>query len=273
MPDLPKGPNCIVIYVELSNHVALGPNDKMSDILVVDDEIGIREILNETLSDEGYGVLLAKDAAAARELIKKKPDLVLLDIWMPDTDGISLLKEWTATGSFSIPVITMSGHATLDIAVEAAKIGAVACLEKPFSVKRLLESVKAALEAASSEPKIGEKQLNPMRRGTVNGATDFQHGHTAPLAAGAPRAFNAPSTDDSGENFFEDVDFDAPLRDARDQFERKYFKRLLVREKYSMTRVAFHAGLERTHLYRKLKNLGLEIGKGGKAKDEIFPEE
>ena len=89
--------------------------------MVVDDEIGIRELLSEILSDEGYGVLLAENASAARSAMTQHPDLVLLDIWMPDNDGVSLLKEWNATGQLNVPVIMMSGHATLDTAVEATK--------------------------------------------------------------------------------------------------------------------------------------------------------
>ena len=80
----------------------------MAVILVVDDEIGIRELLSEILSDEGYGVLLAENASAARSAMTQHPDLVLLDIWMPDNDGVSLLKEWNATGQLNVPVIMMS---------------------------------------------------------------------------------------------------------------------------------------------------------------------
>ena len=83
----------------------------MAVILVVDDEIGIRELLSEILSDEGYGVLLAENASAARSAMTQHPDLVLLDIWMPDNDGVALLKEWNATGQLNVPVIMMSGHA------------------------------------------------------------------------------------------------------------------------------------------------------------------
>ena len=109
----------------------------MAVILVVDDEIGIRELLSEILSDEGYGVLLAENASAARSAMTQHPDLVLLDIWMPDNDGVSLLKEWNATGQLNVPVIMMSGHATLDTAVEATKFGAVDFLEKPIEAEKL----------------------------------------------------------------------------------------------------------------------------------------
>lgn len=97
----------------------------MAQILVVDDEIGIRELLSEILADEGHTVWLAENAGAARKIrSEKRPDLVLLDIWMPDTDGISLLKEWSASGLLTMPVVMMSGHGTIDTAVEATRIGA-----------------------------------------------------------------------------------------------------------------------------------------------------
>ena len=127
----------------------------MAVILVVDDEIGIRELLSEILSDEGYGVLLAENASAARSAMTQHPDLVLLDFWMPDNDGVSLLKEWNATGQLNVPVIMMSGHATLDTAVEATKFGAVDFLEKPIALSRLISSVKEALAKSPREPKIG----------------------------------------------------------------------------------------------------------------------
>ena len=104
----------------------------MANILVVDDELGIRDLLFEILNDEGHAVELAENAAQARAArVKARPDLVLLDIWMPDTDGVSLLKEWSAAGLLNMPVIMMSGHATIDTAVEATRIGAQAFLEKP----------------------------------------------------------------------------------------------------------------------------------------------
>ncbi len=118
----------------------------MSQILVVDDEIGIRELLSEILRDEGYDVVLAENAAVARASREAgRPDLVLLDIWMPDSDGITLLKEWVAGGKLTMPVIMMSGHGTIDTAVEATKIGAMDFLEKPIALQKLLSSVKRAL--------------------------------------------------------------------------------------------------------------------------------
>jgi len=118
----------------------------MSQILVVDDEMGIRELLSEILRDEGYDVALAGSAAAARAAREAgRPDLVLLDIWMPDSDGITLLKEWAGSGKLTMPVIMMSGHGTIDTAVEATKIGAMDFLEKPIALQKLLAAVKRAL--------------------------------------------------------------------------------------------------------------------------------
>ena len=118
----------------------------MAQILVVDDEIGIRELLSEILADEGHQVMLAENAAAARRLrTAQRPDLVLLDIWMPDTDGITLLKEWAANGQLTMPVVMMSGHGTIETAVEATRIGALDYLEKPIALQRLLATVKRAL--------------------------------------------------------------------------------------------------------------------------------
>ena len=119
----------------------------MAIILVVDDEVGIRELLSEILIDEGYDVRLAEHATAARHVRSElRPDLVLLDIWMPDTDGISLLKEWHAAGHLNMPVVMMSGHGTIDTAVEATRFGAFDFLEKPIALQKLLSTVQKALK-------------------------------------------------------------------------------------------------------------------------------
>lgn len=119
----------------------------MAQILIVDDEVGIRELLSEILTDEGHDVRVAEDAASARAARDvARPDLVLLDIWMPDTDGITLLKEWAAGGQLSMPVIMMSGHGTIDTAVEATRIGATEFLEKPIGMQKLMAAVSRALE-------------------------------------------------------------------------------------------------------------------------------
>src|SRR3954463_16440651 len=128
----------------------------MASILVVDDEVGIRELLSEILADEGHQVTLAESASHARRVRERaRPDLVLLDIWMPDTDGITLLKEWATSGQLTMPVVMMSGHGTIETAVEATRIGALDFLEKPIALQRLLATVKRALrnpEAAPAPP-------------------------------------------------------------------------------------------------------------------------
>lgn len=220
----------------------------MATILVVDDEIGIRELLSEILSDEGHAVLTAENASVARRLrAAEPPDLVLLDIWMPDTDGVTLLKEWASNGQLTMPVIMMSGHATIDTAVEATRFGALDFLEKPIALARLLAAVKGGLERG--------RMMRNLR--------------AAPALAAARSAESANGVDGArvrtvslGEST--GVSLDQPLREARDQFERVYFEYHLARENYSMTRVADRAGLERTHLYRKLKQLGVELGRGGR---------
>jgi DNA-binding NtrC family response regulator len=128
----------------------------MSQILVVDDEIGIRELLSEILVDEGHTVWLAENAARARALRGAgRPDLVLLDIWMPDTDGITLLKEWAVNGQLTMPVVMMSGHGTIETAVEATRIGAIDFLEKPIALQKLLATVKRALRNGGGQVQTG----------------------------------------------------------------------------------------------------------------------
>ncbi|MDO4997133.1 MAG: sigma-54 dependent transcriptional regulator [Neisseria sp.] len=125
---------------------------RSSDILIVDDEIGIRDVLSDTLQDEGYTVCLAENAEEARQLRNQtRPAMVLLDIWMPDCDGITLLKEWANNGQLTMPVVMMSGHASIDTAVEATKIGALDFLEKPITLKKLLSTVERALKVSESQ--------------------------------------------------------------------------------------------------------------------------
>ncbi|MCY4469491.1 MAG: sigma-54 dependent transcriptional regulator [Thiotrichales bacterium] len=120
-----------------------------SSILVVDDEPGILALIKDILEDEGYEAEVAEDAEAARASRRnRRPDLILLDIWMPDSDGISLLREWAKSGAGDVPVIMMSGHGTIETAVEATRLGAYDFLEKPLSTAKLLLAVRRALEAA-----------------------------------------------------------------------------------------------------------------------------
>jgi two-component system, NtrC family, nitrogen regulation response regulator NtrX len=411
----------------------------MAQILIVDDEVGIRELLSEILADEGHQVLLAESAGAARRIREQqRPDLVLLDIWMPDTDGITLLKEWAATGQLTMPVVMMSGHGTIETAVEATRIGALDFLEKPIALQRLLATVKRALrnqEAAAPReislatlgrsPTLAEakKRLAQVAQTAAPLMLRGERGMRAELfarllaAPGAPFIAGAPllaepttelltratggilfiqdlarldrneqrsldfllSRSDKHKarvvsfssvdartlaerhefdlelvarlaqvtlklpalrDFAEDVpdlaalmlaqlvearacpprrmsvaalnamrhhpwpgnlaelesvvmdlahtaldeevglsdvervlstrsdapetpelSFDRPYREAREAFERVYFERLLGREQGSMSRVAERSGLERTHLYRKLRALGLPVGR------------
>src|SRR4029453_14128277 len=125
----------------------------MATILVVDDELGIRALLSEILAEEGHTIELAENAAQARACRERiRPDLVLLDIWMPDVDGITLLKEWASTAQLTMPVIMMSGYGAIDTAVEATKYGAMAFLEKPITLQKLLRAVEQGLVKPPARP-------------------------------------------------------------------------------------------------------------------------
>ena len=155
----------------------------MAQILVVDDEVGIRELLSEILEDEGHQVALAESAGDARRLRERaRPDLVLLDIWMPDTDGITLLKEWAASGQLTMPVVMMSGHATIETAVEATRIGALDFLEKPIALQRLLATVKRALRNPEATP-APQLTLAAIGRSGALADTKKRLGQLAQLAA------------------------------------------------------------------------------------------
>ncbi len=123
-----------------------------AQVLVVDDESDIRDLISDILSDESYGVTVAANAAEARKArADAKFDLILLDIWMPDTDGITLLREWSEAGDLNCPVVVMSGHGTVDTAVEATRLGAFDFVEKPLSLAKLLRTVESALDSVSSQ--------------------------------------------------------------------------------------------------------------------------
>lgn len=210
------------------------------EILIVDDEIGIRELLSEILFDEGYRIHLAENAQQAREFrTRKEPDLVLLDIWMPETDGLTLLKEWAIQGLLTMPVIMMSGHGTVETAMEATRIGAMDFLEKPIALQKLLNAVAKA----ATQPRITDKP-------TALPASEATPEKTETTSATIPETW-----------------LDMPLRSAREQFESAYFSHHLRVESGNITRVAEKVGLERTHLYRKLKQLGIKFPKreGGDA--------
>lgn len=129
-------------------------------VLVVDDEEDIRALIKEILADESYGVTAAANAEEARNArAGQKFDLILLDIWMPDTDGITLLREWSEGGELNCPVVIMSGHGTVDAAVEATRLGAFDFVEKPLSLAKLLRTVEAALESAGKQSRAARNLL------------------------------------------------------------------------------------------------------------------
>ncbi|MBA0902790.1 MAG: response regulator [Candidatus Nitrotoga sp.] len=211
----------------------------MKKILVVDDEVGIRELLSEILFDEGYDVHVAESAIEARAFRNQQtPDLVLLDIWMPDTDGITLLKEWGTQGLLTMPVIMMSGHGTIETALEATRIGATDFLEKPIALQKLLAAVTKAIQ---------KKPVPRASEGAVEVSTLVSQG-------GSPTASQRAETNLS-------LSLDLPLREARENFDSLYFNYHMDKEGGNVARVAKNAGLERTHLYRKLKQLDIRFAK------------
>jgi DNA-binding NtrC family response regulator len=238
----------------------------MADILIVDDEIGVRELLSEVLQDEGYSVSLAENAAQATDLhLSKRHDLVLLDIWMPDMDGVSLLKEWAAHQRLTAPVIMMSGHATIETAVEATRIGAIDFLEKPIALTKLLQTIESALARQQKKPvaqlvvSAYELTRDPETEYSTHEVQSQPSEGAAQAATAAPTGLPATlSSHELAKKALADIDLTGPLREARDAFERAYLAYHLENENGSMTRVAESTGLERTHLYRKLKQLGID---------------
>ena len=228
----------------------------MATILVVDDELGIRALLSEILTDEGHTVEAAENAAEARAVRERlRPDLVLLDIWMPDVDGITLLKEWGATGMLTMPVIMMSGHGTIDTAVEATKYGAMAFLEKPVTLQKLLHAVEQGLAKPSGAARPALPVAHPHHNHHIgDGALTVEAAMTGGQGLPVAPLLLGPQAEQS-------FDLDRPLREARDAFEKSYFEFHQAQENGSMTRVAEKTGLERTHLYRKLKQLGVDLSR------------
>ena len=221
----------------------------MATILVVDDEMGIRELLNEILTDEGHTIYAAESAAQARTIREQmRPDLVLLDIWMPDVDGITLLKEWSKTGQLTMPVVMMSGHATIDTAVEATRIGALNFLEKPIALQKLLKTVNKALESSP-------KYVEPAEEKASSALTS----NPSPKPVASEQA--SQTQDSEYISGIAKTYFDLPLREARDLFEKAYFEHQMIIMGGSMTKISEYTGLERTHLYRKLKALGIDTSR------------
>lgn len=235
----------------------------MANILVVDDEMGIRELLNEILSDEGHVVYSAENAQQARTVRDQlQPDLVLLDIWMPDTDGVTLLKEWSKDNKLTMPVVMMSGHATIDTAVEATRIGACNFLEKPIALQKLLKTVNQALERVLPKDDVFKTSSNVIKEysTTMLVNTGEKSNASDPSRQTIDGEFTSPNSADAE---LSPGHFDLPLREARDIFEKAYFEYHLKKTGGSMTKVSEYTGLERTHLYRKLKALGIDVRKAG----------
>jgi DNA-binding NtrC family response regulator len=226
----------------------------MAHILVVDDEHGIRDLLFEILNDEGHTVELAENAAQAQAARHRaRPDMVLLDIWMPDKDGVSLLKEWGSTGLLTMPVVMMSGHATIETAVEATKLGALSFLEKPITLQKLMQSVETALKknATGAVPRS-------IPVSAIAAQAPESHAQTSAANAATVPSYASPF----GPLPEVRLRLEQPLREAKEQFELAYFSYHLQVEHGSVAKVAEKTGLERTHLYRKLKQLGIDTSRG-----------
>jgi DNA-binding NtrC family response regulator len=157
---------------------------QQKEILIVDDEVGIRELLSEILQDEGYQVSVAENAGEARNYrLRTQPALVLLDIWMPDTDGVTLLREWAANGQLTMPVVMMSGHGTIETAVEATKVGAFDFLEKPVGLQKLLSTVTRALKTAAGQ---GPRRISLAALGTSTPVIEVERAIEQLLRASRP---------------------------------------------------------------------------------------
>ena len=205
----------------------------IKDILIIDDEVGIRELLYEILKSNSFQPRHAANGQdARREISKRKPDLILLDIWMPDVDGLTLLREWVEEGKITMPVIVMSGHASIDSAIEATKIGASAFLEKPFSVNKLLSLIKEC-----EKKYVLETQKKKNKEIFSNNLVE------------------------KNENLEYEI---YSYKIEKTKFETNYFKKLLDYFNGNMTKISQTSGMDRTHLYRKLKILGIKFKKGNK---------
>jgi DNA-binding NtrC family response regulator len=181
---------------------------------------------------------------------------------------VTLLKEWQRDGLLTMPVIMMSGHATIDTAVEATRIGALNFLEKPIALQKLLKAVQQGLTRAQEVARAPVAAPRPVAASIAQEANAPSAPSAPMFAAQAPQngaiGLVRPVSNGEAHAHGYTLSFDLPLREARDAFERMYFEHHLGREGGSMTRVAEKTGLERTHLYRKLKQLGVEPGKLGK---------
>jgi DNA-binding NtrC family response regulator len=222
----------------------------MAKILIVDDDLGIRELLQEILQDHGHVVLQAGDAKAATKALRSgKPDLIFLDIWMPDMDGLDLLRLWRRDGGCDAVVIVMSGQATLDTAVEATRQGALDFLEKPISLQKFLAAVAQGLaHGRSLMEEFAAVQANLLPPKSTKQA--------ARMPSGAAPVVDKPALQ-TQNNAAAALRLDLPLREARELFELSYFRFHLDAAEGNVAKVAKRTGLERTHLYRKLHSLNL----------------
>lgn len=197
--------------------------------LVADEEIAVRELVREILGDSGYRVTTAASAAETeRRLRADRPDVVLLDLSLPDRGGLALLRSWASAGRLAVPVVAVSARASIENAVEAMRLGVSDFLEKPLALDKLL----AAVKRAASGPAAAEHEPLPA-------APQWLRGGIKDLVQW-PQAL-----------------FALPYREAHIEFERAYFLHALARQGGTLTEVAARTGLERTHLYRKIKGLGL----------------
>ena len=211
----------------------------MAEILIVDDEIGVRELLTEVLQDEGHSVILAANGAEAREQTKRSSiEVILLDIWMPDTDGITLLKEWMSAG-FRVPVIVMSGHATIDTAVEATKMGAYDYLEKPITLSKLTNTIKNATEkvpissliSSQNASSVYQKNLVVTDKPFLTKKAGLQKLHMQKLVVTEDEKQRKNSALSEAKKELSMINLDSPLREARDSFERIYLSYQLANYK------------------------------------------
>src|SRR5260363_340345 len=216
----------------------------MATILVVDDEIGIRELLTEILHDEGHIVEIAANAREARDCrLRGAPDLVLLDIWMPDTDGMTLLKEWASQGQLTIPVIMMSDMRRLTPPSKRPKSARWTF----WKAHRLAEIIKGNRERIGA----GHAQAGSAVRLPKAGIR----------GSAASAVFRGRSRGGFSNRAHAAYFLRYPSAGCARRLERAYFEYHLARQNGSMTRIAEKAGLERTHLYRKLKHLRVGIHK------------
>ena len=244
----------------------------MHTVLIVDDEYGIRELLSEILEDEGYQVLTAENAKIAQSLVGKHDfDLLLLDIWMPEMDGISLLKEWYSHNTVRCPIVMMSGHGTIETAMEATRFGAMDFLEKPISMQQLLKTCKQMIQFWEHE-KVSRPRENEQAKAASVALAGWKKASCSPLNVSLANLNDKSRfcdhfilTDvplrigpqarlpiiDVPELHFE-FNLNLPLRELRDSLERAYITRVAQFYGGSVTMLAKHAGLERTHLYLSL---------------------